>query len=152
MREDARAADDLHARSRELLRNAARLGQREGLPQRQIAEALGRSQPEVSRLLRFHGRSPLGRRVAAQRPAILRVLRELGARNPRVFGSVARGDDGPGSDVDLLVDLVPGASLFGIARAELELAGILGVDVEITDARALRPSVAASVVRDAVPL
>ncbi|WP_395640153.1 nucleotidyltransferase domain-containing protein [Pseudolysinimonas sp.] len=152
LRERAEEADALHLRSRELLVSAARAGHLGGLTQREIADALGRSQPEVSRLLRFRGRTELGRRLASRRAEVIRILRDLGARRPRVFGSVARGTDEAGSDVDLLVDLDSGVSLFAIARAELDLAAILEADVDIVPASALRPNVAASVVRDAVPL
>ena len=43
-----------------------------------------------------------------------------------MFGSVARGEDHPGSDVDLLADFPPGLSLFGLGRLEADLEGILG--------------------------
>ncbi len=50
--------------------------------------------------------------VRTRRDEILRIAAEHGARNLRVFGSVARGDAGPESDLDILVDLEDGRSLF----------------------------------------
>jgi predicted nucleotidyltransferase len=152
LRDDARRADALHEQSRALLVRAARTGRESGLSQREIAEALGRSQPEVSRLLRFRGKTALGRRLTHRRADVLRVLRDLGARRPRVFGSVARGTDHEGSDVDLMVDFDSAVSLFAIARAELEISALLGADVDIVPASGLRAEVAESAVRDAVPL
>jgi len=152
LKHDARAADQLHARSRELLRNAALRGHREGLTQREIAEALGRSQPEVSRLLRFHPTSDLGRRLARGRREVITILARHGARRPRVFGSVARGTDGPSSDVDLLVEIHDGVSLFDLARAEAEISDLLGAPVDVVPDRSLRSSVATSAVADTVPL
>jgi predicted nucleotidyltransferase len=49
----------------------------------------------------------------------------------RVFGSVARGEDRPDSDVDLLADFPPGLSLFGLSRLEAELESILGTRVDL---------------------
>ena len=152
LRDDAHAADEMHARSREILRDAARLGQREGLTQRQIADALGRSQPEVSRLLRFHATSDLGRRLVRKRGEVIAILTRHGARRPRVFGSVARGSDGPSSDIDLLVEVGDEVSLFELARAEAALSDLLGAPVDVVPDRALRVSVSASVVNDIVPL
>lgn len=152
LRDDAHAADEMHARSREMLRRAARLGQREGLTQRQIADALGRSQPEVSRLLRFHPTSDLGRRLVRERGEVIAILARHRARRPRVFGSVARGSDGSSSDIDLLVEVDDDVSLFDLARAETELSDLLGAPVDVVPDRALRESVSASVVDDIVPL
>ena len=53
------------------------------------------------------------------------------ARNPRIFGSVAKGEDTEGSDLDLLVDGTEDMSLFDLARIEIRLSAILGVPVEV---------------------
>lgn len=64
-----------------------------------------------------------------------REVREAVSRfrtsNPRVFGSVLHGTDRDGSDLDLLVDVLPGATLFDLADLEEELTSILGVDVDL---------------------
>ena len=69
-----------------------------------------------------------------------------------MFGSVARGEDRPDSDVDLLADLPPGLSLFGLGRAEAELEAILGSRVDLIPAQDLKPGVRARVERDLVAL
>lgn len=150
--DDARAADDLHEQSRHLLVNAVRNGARAGLTQRQIAQAIGRSQPEVSRLLRFQSKTVLGRRLAHHRRQILHILGTYGMRNIRVFGSVARQEDGPDSDVDLLADVPQDISLFALARIEQEISHILQTDVEIVPAMGLRFNVASRAREEAIPL
>ncbi len=75
-----------------------------------------------------------------------------GASNLRVFGSVARGEDRPDSDVDLLVDLAPGTGLVGLATLERELQEILHVDVDLCPADSLKPRVRADAERKAIPL
>lgn len=63
------------------------------------------------------------------------VVREAAARfrvaNPRVFGSVARATDHDGSDLDLLVDRLPGTSLFELGGLQEELQALLGVRVHV---------------------
>lgn len=152
LRAEAREADLLHEQSRRKLVAAVRTGSRAGLSQREIAAAVGRSQPEVSRLLRFHGVTPTGRRLSAMRRQVIGVLARYGAHDPRVFGSVARGEDGPDSDVDILVAISPTTSLFDLARMEGEVAEIIGRPVDIVPDRSLPPGVATSVEHDAVPL
>lgn len=81
--------------------------------------------------------------VRSHLPEIRRVAARYGASNVRVFGSVARGDEREGSDIDflsdidLLVDLDADADLFSLVRLERELAELLGVDVDVTPASAV---------------
>jgi len=96
--------------------------------------------------------TPLGRRLRQRRAALIAVVERHGASNLRVFGSVARGEDGPDSDVDLLVDLAPGTGLFGLAALERELQEILHVDVDLAPADSLKPRVRADAEREAIPL
>jgi len=147
----AQAADELHAESRALLVDAVRSGAAAGLTQREIAAAVGRSQPEVSRLLRFHGTTPRARTLSSRRREVLRVIRSHGGRDTRVFGSVATGEDRDNSDIDLLVafDKVP--SLVTLARIERELAAVLHVPVDVTPASALPPHIRDRAEREAVP-
>lgn len=65
------------------------------------------------------------------RAEILALARRYGASNVRIFGSVARGEAGEGSDVDVLVDLEPGRSLLDLAGLHVELEDLLGCKVEI---------------------
>lgn len=152
VRADAAMAHELHERSRALLVGAVRAGAAAGMSQREIAEAVGRSQPEVSRLLRFHGTSPLGRTLSANRRAVLEVAAAHGAADVRVFGSVARGTDGADSDIDLLVDTRGAISLFTLARLEDELTRLLGVSVDIVPAASLPEHVAERALDEAIPL
>ena len=72
------------------------------MTQAQIAAAIGRSQPEVSRLLRFHGITPSAMRLRRKRAEIIGQVKAAGGSNVRVFGSVASGRDHEQSDIDLL--------------------------------------------------
>lgn len=152
LRSQGRAADELHERSRRVLVEAARSGSLAGLTQREIAAAIGRSQPEVSRLLRFHGSSPLARELTRNRKAVVDMAMAHGAKNLRVFGSVALGTDDSESDIDLLVDVAPGTSLFALARLEIALGELLGADVDIVSASSLRSHLEDRVMREAIPL
>lgn len=82
------------------------------------------------------------------------MLRRYGASNPRLFGSVARGDAGPGSDVDLLVDLDRngGNPLMRAAGMSEELSLLLGVRVDVVSAELLREQVSAAARAEAVAL
>lgn len=148
----AQDADELRAHAAEMLVSAVRTGHAAGLTQRQIADAVGRSQPEVSRLLRFHSTTPLGQRLQRRRPQVLEILRKAGVTNPRVFGSVARGEDHEDSDIDLLVDLPEGFGLFDLSALEEELSGTLGVSVDVVPARALFRVPDSHASSEAVPL
>jgi len=72
--------------------------------------------------------------------------------NIRVFGSVARGEDGPESDVDILVDLLKPVGLIGLARIENAFSDIIGRHVEIVPTFALRSDESQRLLQDAVPL
>ncbi|GAA2011767.1 nucleotidyltransferase family protein [Brevibacterium samyangense] len=62
------------------------------------------------------------------------ILAAVGARNPRVFGSTARGEDTASSDIDLLVDMDPGADAFSLAGARRLLKDLLGYEVDLVNA------------------
>jgi predicted nucleotidyltransferase len=83
---------------------------------------------------------------------VLALARERGATNVRVFGSVARGEDGPSSDIDLLVDFPQGTTLLTVIGLELALRELLGVDVDLGPADALRPEMRQRVLGEAQPL
>ena len=83
----------------------------------------------------------------------LRKLGErYGIRNIRVFGSYARGDAGTDSDLDLLVDYVPGQSGFAFVRFCEEAEKLIGRDVDVATAGSLHPMIRDSVLAEAVPL
>ena len=107
-----------------------------------------RRQP--GRLRRLSG--PVGRRVRRHRHDLIAAASAHGVQNLRVFGSVARGEDRPDSDVDLLADLPSGLSLFGLGRVEADLEAILGTRVDLIPAADLKPGVRERVERDLVAL
>ncbi len=96
--------------------------------------------------------TPLGRRLRQHRRALVDAVRTAGASNLRVFGSVARGEDGPDSDVDLLVDLPEETSLFAVLALEGTLERILKVKVDLAPVTSLKPRVRAEALADAVAL
>ena len=67
----------------------------------------------------------------ANREAVRAAVSRFRAANPRVFGSALRGDDREGSDIDILVDALPGATLFDLGGLQVELEEILGVRVDL---------------------
>jgi predicted nucleotidyltransferase len=87
-----------------------------------------------------------------QRSAIVETAARYGARNVRVFGSVARGTAGPESDVDLLVDMEPGRGLFAFGALWESLQELLGCEVDLVTERNLRPALRDPVLRQALPL
>ncbi len=131
---------------------AVREASRAGMTQQDIAKQIGRSQPEVSRLLHFHGSSPRARRLMAARRELIDRVTQAGGSNLRVFGSVASGTDSDGSDVDLIFDMRRPLGLFELARVERDLAAILGTPVDLVPESALRPGLRERVLAKAVPL
>jgi predicted nucleotidyltransferase len=90
--------------------------------------------------------------VRAQRDEIIRVAEARGVRNVRVFGSVARGDAIESSDVDFLVDVDEGRTLFDLGGVLMDLRDLLGCDVDLVPANGLRERVRDRVLREAVAL
>jgi hypothetical protein len=95
---------------------------------------------------------PIGRRLRRRRGAVLALAEKHGMTNVRVFGSVARGEDRPDSDLDLMVALPEGAGLFAIARFAEELEALLQVRVDVVPEGTLKPRVRARVEPDLVAL
>jgi len=90
--------------------------------------------------------------LQGKREEILAIARRHGARNVRVFGSVARGEADERSDVDLLVSLDPGVTLLKHAALVRELGDLLGRKVDVVSDRALRPRIRDRVLDEAVAL
>ena len=86
------------------------------------------------------------------RDEVRRVMARYPVRNPKIFGSAARGEDSAASDIDILVDLEEHASLDDIPRLERELEAILGCRVDIFTPTCLAPDVAARAQADLKPL
>lgn len=152
LREKAREAEALMTNGRLMMVRAIREASAAGMTQRDIARAIGRSQPEVNRLLRFHGTSTNARTLRKHRSAVTTHLKNAGLLNPRVFGSTARETDGPNSDIDLLVTPTAPMGLLAQARLERELEGILGVPVDLVFETNLRPDIKPRVLEEAIPL
>jgi uncharacterized protein len=90
--------------------------------------------------------------VRCQREAILRLATKYGIRRVRIFGSVARGQARPDSDLDVLVDFEPGRSLLDQAGFELALEKLLGCRVDVVVEGGISPYLEAEILREAVPL
>lgn len=88
----------------------------------------------------------------AHRAAVRDAVARFRAANPRVFGSVLRGDDRDGSDLDLLVDALPGATLFDLGGLSITLESLLGVPVDLVTPADLPTGFRERVVRDARPI
>jgi predicted nucleotidyltransferase len=95
------------------------------------------------------------------RPSVVLDLKRVAVRdavsrfrtvNPRVFGSVLHGTDREGSDLDLLVDALPGATLLDLGDLEAELASLLGVDVDVRTPGDLPLKFRAQVLAEARPV
>jgi len=91
-------------------------------------------------------------RLDSKRSQILDLAQRYGARNVRMIGSVARGEAGPDSDLDLLVDLERGRSLLDQAALMIELEKLLGCKVDVATDQGLRSRVRERVLKEAVPL
>jgi hypothetical protein len=94
----------------------------------------------------------MDRRIQAKRGEILRIAEKHGARNVRVFGSAARGETGPDSDVDFLVAVQPEHSPWLPAGLILDLERLLGCEVDVVTEEALHWYIHDRVLQEAVPL
>jgi predicted nucleotidyltransferase len=90
--------------------------------------------------------------LRARRLEIQEIAAKHGVSRIRVFGSVARGEDRPDSDVDFLVEAGSMTSSWFPAGLILDLQAALGRRVEVVEEVSLRPSLRNSVVREAIPL
>ncbi|MFP5489500.1 MAG: nucleotidyltransferase family protein [Acidimicrobiia bacterium] len=90
--------------------------------------------------------------LRARRDEIVELARARGASHVRIFGSVARGEATADSDVDFLVDLEPGRSLFDLGGLLMDLQELLDRNVDVATETGLRPRVARRVLADAVEL
>jgi excisionase family DNA binding protein len=90
--------------------------------------------------------------LAVHREEIVAIAADSRAENVRLFGSVARGDPRADSDVDLLVDTRPGASLFDLGRMARRIGEVLGRPVDVVASSDLKPLVRDAVLSEAVPL
>jgi predicted nucleotidyltransferase len=90
--------------------------------------------------------------LAEKRNEILRIAARHGAYNVRVFGSMARGDAGPASDVDLLVDVRPDHSAFFPGGLVADLEDLLGRHIDVVEQAGLHWYLRDTILHEAVPL
>jgi len=86
------------------------------------------------------------------RETIRQLVLEAGMANPRVFGSVLHGDDQEGSDLDLLVDPAPRASLLTMASLQIQLEEATGIKVDLRTPGELHPRFRSKVLAEATSL
>lgn len=91
-------------------------------------------------------------RLKEKREEILRLCAKHGARNVRLFGSIVRGEADAQSDIDFLVEMEPGRSLFDIGGLQYELERLLGCSVDVVTERGLKARIRDRVLREALPL
>ena len=94
----------------------------------------------------------VGQLLREKRKEILDLARKHGARSVRIFGSVARGEAGPESDLDFLVEMEPGRTLLDMGGLLMDLREALGRNVDVVTERGLRSSIRQRVLKEAVPL
>jgi predicted nucleotidyltransferase len=90
--------------------------------------------------------------LKTRRADVLRLAAKYGARNVRIFGSVARGEATATSDIDFLVQLDPGRSLMDLGGLQFELEQLLGCHVDLVTERGLKERIRARILREAVPV
>lgn len=139
---------------------------RAGLTQTDLARQTGLSQPNISayeagrrtptsgtleKIRQATGPRPTAA-LATHRADVARIARAHKAVDVRVFGSVSRGEDQPGSDLDLLVDFDEGASLLDLVGLGDQLEALLGVPVDVISSGGLRGKAGERIRQMAVPL
>lgn len=148
----ARRGEDL-ARLRRII--ALRALAATGVSQREIAEALGVSQPAISQQMRS-GRDLSGIDAAtlleAASPVLKALAAERGFTRLAVFGSIARGQARPDSDVDLLVQAPEGTSSFDLVKFQQLLEATLGRHVDLVEYGGLKQRLDDDIGREAVLL
>jgi hypothetical protein len=90
--------------------------------------------------------------LQANRERILQTAAKYGAYNVRIFGSVARGEADASSDVDFLVEMEPGRSLFDLGGLLMDLQELLNCKVDIVTEKGLRQRIRERVLKEAISL
>jgi len=91
--------------------------------------------------------------LALHRDEVLAIIAKYPVRNPRLFGSVARGEDVEGSDIDILVEPTDGVTTFiHLVELEREIANLIGGEIDILTPGGLRRPVAERILAEAKPL
>ena len=126
----------------------------EGHSQASLAHRFGVTQPAISyQVAKERTVEVRPRDLLEAGGAILKQLAEdRGFRRLAVFGSVARGEDRPGSDLDFLVDPPGGSDLFDMMRLDQDFSTILGRDVDLISYGGLDPALDRDILRESVPV
>ena len=95
---------------------------------------------------------PLREKIQQQREEIIQVAGRHRAVNVRLFGSVARGDENEASDIDMLVDFLPGASLLDQVALIHDLSNKLQRKVDVVSTRALNPHLREDILKEAIQI
>ena len=90
--------------------------------------------------------------IKSRREEILNIAKKFGAKNVRVFGSVARGEEGPESDIDIIVEMKQGSSLLDIIAIKQDIEELLGRKVDVVTEASISPYIRNEVLREAVTL
>lgn len=90
--------------------------------------------------------------LAANRQAVRQAVKQFKTENPRLFGSALHGNDREDSDLDLLVDPLPGVTLFDLGGLQVELEDLLGVPVDLLTPGDLPPKFREAVLSEAKPI
>jgi len=149
---DARRGEDVARLRRALVLRAMSVN---GMSQREIAAALGVSQPAISQQIKA---APDLRAVHpedlvhAAAPVLVQLAEQRGFTRLAVFGSVAREQARPDSDVDLLVDAPSGASISDLVSLEDLFGSVLGREVDLITYGGLKPQIDDDIRREAVLL
>ena len=150
--QEARRREDL-ARLRRVLALRALIA--DGLSQRAIAEQLGISQSAISQQLRsapdLSRQDPVSL-LEAGAPIVKALAADRGFTRLAVFGSVARGDARPDSDIDLLIEAPKGTSSFEFVRLQQLIEQVLGRQVDLVSYGGLKPGLDDDIRREAVSL
>jgi len=90
--------------------------------------------------------------LAANRQAVRQAVQQFKTENPRLFGSALHGNDREDSDLDLLVDPLPGVTLFDLGGLQVELEELLGVPVDLLTPGDIPPKFREAVLSEAKPV
>ena len=90
--------------------------------------------------------------IKSRREEIMKIAKKFGAINVRVFGSMARGEEGPESDLDVIVEMEKGASLLDIIAIKQDIEDLLGRKVDVVTEASISPYIREKVLGEAVNL
>ena len=90
--------------------------------------------------------------LKSYRQEISRIAAQYGAYNIRIFGSVARNEADSNSDIDFLVELEPGRSLFDLGGLLMDLQNLLGCPVDVVTEKGLKKRIRQQVLKEAISL